>query len=435
MAIGLFGAILPAGTAAAQGGGFAPQGPGLEWGPVLVRPTFIINYGADDNIFYSSDDLTGSEPVASRETQLQPGIRFECPFGQSYIRGGYSALYRNYSTEEYTPSTQWSHYFDLDGHIRTGARVYFNVRDRFVRGTEELREVDPGGELTFGDIPFRNHSPSVEAGVDLSPRQAISVVWNYNSSQFSETEEGDTFFNYRGHGLQARYNYKLRPETTGYLYVASDTMSQVRTDDRVEYEGHGVGLGLVQVLNRVMTTSLVVGYQAMDSSGLVESAYHGPTMNANASWLVGDGTRLTLTVRRVPYQSFFLNNAYYLNRSVLFEVLNQVGVTSFWRLGGGFEQNVYSDPLDVTGLEPVYCSDDGSGGSVCPSAGVRRRDTGWRAEGGFGAQFSRTARWFVGYTWQSRTSNLLQADQQGGFGDPFSYDINRYFFRIEVGWL
>ena len=431
----LVGAFCMAGVAHAQVYGSArlnAQGDGIAWGPATVRPTVLFNYGYNDNIFYASDSQNLENPLASRESGIQPGIRFDLPFGRSYLQGGYSALYRSYSTEEYTPTSQWSHYFDLDGRIRVGAIGYFNLRDRFVRGSQELREVDPGGELTFGDLPFRSHTPSVEAGIDLGARQGASIVWNYSSSQYSEIE-GLSFSNYRGHGFQARYNYRLRPETGAYLYVGTDTMAQSREDGPLEYEGHGVGIGYTQMVGRSVTAQFTAGYQVIDASGVLDSAYHGPTASGSASWLMGDATRFILGVRRTPYQSFYLNNAYYLNRAVNLEVLHQVGLGAYWRLVTGFEQNVYSDELDITGSESFYCRDEGSG-PVCPSSGVVRRDRGWRAEAGFGAQLSRVARWYLGYNWQSRASNLLAADADG-FGDPFAYEVNNVFFRIEVGWL
>ncbi|HKQ97355.1 MAG TPA: outer membrane beta-barrel protein [Candidatus Polarisedimenticolia bacterium] len=423
------------GVAHAQGGAgrLNAQSPGLAWGPATVRPTVIFNYGYTDNIFYASSDLSLETPLASREGQIQPGIRFDLPFGESYLQGGYSALYRNYSTDDYTPTSQWSHYFDLDGHLRAGARGYFNLRDRFVRGSQELREVDPGGELTFGDLPFRSHTPSVEAGVDFGLRQGMSILWNYSSSQYSDIE-GLGFSNFRGHGFQARYNYKIRPEASGYLYYGTDTMVQTRDEGDLNYDGTGVGLGYTQRVGRAITTQVAAGYQVLEATGVVDSSYHGPTATGSASWAVGDTTRLNLGVRRQPFQSFFLNNAYYLNRGVSLELMHQVSLSGYWRVMVGLDQNAYSDELDVTGFESLYCADDGNGGLVCPSAGVRRRDRGWHTELGFGAQLSRVSRWYLGYNRDSRTSNLLAADADG-FGDPFAYDTNRYFFRIEVGWL
>lgn len=432
---GLAVALCGSGLAYAQltdPGQLNTQGDGIAWGPATLRPTLILNLGYDDNIFYASDDLSTEPALGSREGQVQPGIRFDLPFGDSYLQGGYSALYRNYETPEYTPSSQWSHYFDLRGRIRAGARGYFNLQDRFVRGSEELREVDPGGELTFGDLPFRSHTPSIEAGIDFGLRQGASVVWNYKSSQYSEIE-GQTFANYRGHSMQFRYNYRLGPEASAYLYYGADTMDQRRPEGDLDFSGEAVGFGYTQSVGRAITAQFSGGYQVLDASGVLQSAYHGPTASGSATWRVGDATRFVLGARRLPYQSFFLNNAYYLNRTFDLEVLHQVGLTGYWRLRTAFEQNAYSEELDISGFEGFYCRDDG-GGLVCPSAGVRRRDTGWRAEAGFGAQLSRVARWYLGYNWETRSSNLLAADTEG-FGDPFAYEINRYFFRIEVGWL
>jgi hypothetical protein len=103
-------------------------------------------------------------------------------------------------------------------------------------------------------------------------------------------------------------------------------------------------------------------------------------------------------------------------------------------LGVGMENNHYSDPLDVSEDPASFCTDDGNGGLTCPSDGVRRRDRGWRLQGGLGFQMSRSARAFLGYNYQARSSNVLQVYPEG-FSDPFDYTVNRLVFRVEVGFL
>ena len=417
---GLFVAGLAEGEALAQS--FQTVGTGLHWGRFNVYPSVTMNYGYDSNIFYSSNDIdTSTGIISSREFQLQPRILFDLPMGDSWVRWAFAPMFRNYSTDAYTPTKPWSNNFDLDGHLRLGPRFYTTFRDHFVFGTEELQNVDPGGEVVFGDVPFRNHSPSVEVGCNLGARQGASVVWNYNSVQFQTDDAG--FYNYRGHGLQARYNYKVSDVTNTYVYAGDDTTQQERfipVADTIDVETQSAGVGLNQVINRSVTTSFTAGYQAITYTGGSVSNYRGAVLAGNATWLLSDVTRLSFLVRRQPYSSFYLNNNYYLNRAVGVNLMHQAGASWYWRAGGGFENNTYSDPLEC--------------GVGCPSEGVIRRDRAWRLEGGVGGQATRTVRWFVGYNVQSRSSNILQADADG-FGDPFAYNVNRLFLRIEVGWL
>jgi len=422
---------------AARAQSFRTIGTGLEWGRFNVYPSVTFDYGHDDNIFFTSDDLDNPGAiVSSRELMVQPKFLFDLPMGDNWVRMAYAPLFRNYSTEAYQPSDQWSQNFDLDGRLRLGPRFYTAFRDRFVRGTQELRAVDPGGELTFGDVPFRSNTPSVEVGMNIGARQAVSVVWNYNSVQFEDRDEA-SFYNYRGHGLQARYNYRVSNTTTTYAYVGNNDTEQQRFSPEVELidvEETSAGIGLYQVLNRSVTTSVSAGYQAVNYIGGSESNYRGPVLSATATWLLSDVTRMSFMVRRQPYSSFYLNNNYYLNRALGVDFTRQAGASWYWRVGGGFENNTYSDPLDITGFEGAYCAVDASSALVCPSQGERRRDRAWHVNTGVGFQISRTLRWFVGYNGQSRSSNILQADTDG-FGDPFAYSVNRLFLRIEVGWL
>lgn len=433
-------AVLAAAIGAGLAGGdivaepYSTVGSGFNWGRFNVYPSVAVDYGYDSNIFYSSQDLDTANLVASRQLQVQPRILFDMPMGQSWVRWAYQPVFRTYSTDAYVPTKPWSQTFDLDGHLRLGPRFYTSFRDHFVYGTQELSEVDPGGEVRFGDVPFRDHGPQVELGCDLAARQGVSVVWNYNSVQFSEADA--VFYNYRGHGLQGRYNYRVSDATTMYVYAGDNNTQQVRPppEDVLDVDTRSAGVGLNQVLNRAVTTSVTAGYEAIDYVGGAASNYRGPVLAGNASWLLSDVTRLSFQVRRQPFSSFFLNNNYYLNRVIAFDVTRQAGASWYWRAGAGLENNTYSDPLDVTGFESAYCRTDSSNTTVCPSAGAIRRDQVWHLQAGVGAQMSRSARWFLSYTYESRSSNILQTDVSG-FGDPFAYNVSRLFLRIEAGWL
>lgn len=408
------------------------QNQGIEAGHLVFYPSLLIDYGYDDNIFYSSGTGFGNEQVPSRLTVIQPRLEFDVPRGQDWVRWTYSPVYRNYSTSAYTQLNPWSHFFDLDGRLTFGTRGFTTFKDHFVKGSQELQEVDPGGELTFGLVPFRTHNPMVEVGMNAGVRQAVSVVWNYDSTQF-ENNELTGLFNFRGHGLEGRYNYQLSPDTKAYLFYGRSLTVQAR-DTGVDVDVMTTGIGLEKTLNRSVVTQVMAGYQEMDFTGAGPENYAGPVLSASAAWQIDEITRVAFSVRRQPYQSFYLNNNFYLDRNLSVSLARQVGSTAYWTVGVELENNRYSAPLDASESPPIYCMDDGNGGLTCPSDGVRRRDRGWRLQAGMGFQMSRSVRAFLGYNYQVRSSNMLQAFPEG-FSDPFNYTVNRLLFRIEVGVL
>jgi hypothetical protein len=194
------------------------QRQGLEAGHLNFYPSLLLNYGYDNNVFYSSGVGVGNDQVSSRLTVIQPRLLFDVPMTDNWLRWSYSPVYRNYATSEFVQTDPWSHFFDLDGHFRFGTRGFTTFRDHFVRGSQELQEADPGGELTFGFVPFRLHQPVVEVGMEIGARQAMSVLWNYDSTQF-ENSDVNGLYNIRGHGSKLA-TYKLGPDTSAYLFYA-----------------------------------------------------------------------------------------------------------------------------------------------------------------------------------------------------------------------
>jgi hypothetical protein len=412
------------------------QGRSMELGRINFFPSFLVDYGYLSNVFYSSGADPADAIIPSRLVVLQSRFAFDLPMGDNWVRWSYSPIYRNYSSDAFTQTKPWSHFFDLDGRLRFGTRGFTAFRDHFVIGTQELREVDPGGELTFGLTPFRLHQPSVEVGMEVGPRQAVSVIWKYDSTQFEQSEASGAF-NTRGWGLEGRFTSKVGPATAVYAYYAGNQTTQNRggsPPDKVDIDDASFGVGLTQTLNRDVVTEFTVGHQSMDFTGASPSRFSGPILAANASWVIDEITRIAFNIRRQPYPSYYLDNNFYLNRNISVSLTRQTGATMYWTVGAGLEDNVYSDKIDAAANPAIFCADDGSGGIVCPSDGVRRRDHGWNAQAGLGFMIGPASRVVIGYNYGVRSSNVLQPFP-GGFADPFDYTVSRILFRIEAGWL
>jgi hypothetical protein len=412
------------------------DGRSVELGRINFYPSVLVDYGYLSNVFYASGETAGDEIVPSRLLVLQSRFSFDLPMGDNWLRWSYSPIYRNYSSDAFTQTDPWSHFFDLDGRLRFGARGFTALKDHFVLGTQELREVDPGGELTFGLTRFRLHQPSVEVGMVVGPRQSVSVIWKYDSTQFDQSQTIGAYNN-RGWGLEGRFTYKIGTATDTYIYYSGYQSTQDRggsPPDLVDIHDTAMGVGLSQSLNRDIVTQFLVGYQRMDFTGAAPTGYAGPILSANASWRIDEITQLAFIVRRQPYASYYLNNNFYLNRNITLNLTRQAGATMYWTVGLGLENNVYSDTIDAGADSAIFCGDDGSGGTICPSDGERRRDRGWNAQAGLGFKIGPASRVVLGYNYSARSSNVLQAFPEG-FADPFNYSASRILFRIEAGWL
>jgi len=213
-------------------------------------------------------------------------------------------------------------------------------------------------------------------------------------------------------------------------------------------------VGLRRTLNEQVVTSITAGYKSIEFRGGSDSDFKGPVLDAHTAWKLDDATLFEVSLGRQAYQSFFVNNNYYVDQEARVRLMRQLGHSLFVDATLNWLNNVYADPLDisVTAATPpnfdcntttvdsngdVVCVGDGridSYESLAPSVGRRRRDRVYRLQVGAGWQVSRTLRFFIGYNGERRSSNLEQTSSSGVF-DPFDYSVNRVFFRIEAGWL
>ncbi|HEU4402238.1 MAG TPA: outer membrane beta-barrel protein [Candidatus Polarisedimenticolia bacterium] len=428
----------------------ATSGDGLPAGRFMLYPSLTLEYTRDDNITYASADLPASQRVDAGVVIIRPRILVDLPLGENRIVWAYTPQYRDYQSDRFHQSQRFTHIFDLEGSLRAGPALRVIVRDHLLRGTVELQEVDRGGELTFGLVPFLLHEPEADITLDLGPRQGISLIPRYTSSRFSEGSSA-SFFNYQTRQVEARYNYRLGLPSVVYVYYSFQDTNQARTVAFFGNQGNtgrSAGIGLRRTVNKAVVTQLSAGYETLTFSGGLGKNFAGPVLEASTAWQVSDVTRIDLFFRRQAFQSFFVNNNYYVSQQARLHMLQQLGRNTYWEIAAGYQGSAYADPIDFSvtpetppGQDSVGCGGSGSPDgridqfeSFCSSIGVRRRDRAVRLEIGAGYRFLRTLRLFLGYNSERRASNIAQ-ETVNGIIDPFDYHINRLFFRIEAGWL
>ncbi len=460
--LAIVGEIRPA---RAQTGPFQTTGEGLNAGRFVIYPSLSVDLLHDSNVRYTSEDLPSLRDLGSGEFLVKPRILVDLPIGQGRIRWTYSPVYRNYTNNAFRLPRQFSHYFDLEGAFQVGSALRVSLRDHYVRGVVEVQEVDRGGELAFGLTPFTSDEPSMQVDLDLGARQGVSILPRYTRVRFEESPTA-AFLSYRRRQLEGRYNFRLSPSDVLYGFYSFEGTDQRRASSifpDLALDGRSAGIGLTRTINQEVTTSVAAGYKRITFKGGTATDFAGLVADVNAALQLSDTSSLVLVLGRQPYQSFFLDNSYYLDNQLGLRFLQQVGRSIYWEISGTVRSNTYADRVDLSvrpdtpatkdcdndgvldssdcnnnnkidSLESLYCVQQSGGSLDCPSEGSRRRDLAVRFEIGAGYRLLRTLRFFVGYNTDRRRSNVEQVSN-GAFYDPFDYNIKRVFFRIEAGWL
>jgi hypothetical protein len=392
--------------------GFQTSGEGIPLGRFVLHPSLTLEFARDDNVFRRNEDLPGDDLIRSGVMVTRARILLDMPLGQSRVRWAYSPVYRDYTSGRFRQSERFSHFFDLDGSFQIGPSLRLAFREHFVRGTVELQEVDPGGELTFGLVPFVTHEPQVEVELSLGARHGVSLLPRYSSIRFERVQEAP-IFDSRRRGLEGRYNYRLNEPSTLYAFYQFES-TDLEGLAASSSASRSVGIGLRRDVSQVVVTQLSAGYQSIEFEGGTGMTFSGPVITATARLRISDVTSVEAAIGRQPYQSYSIDTNYYVNTNLRLRIIQQIGRSIYWQGEGTLHRNVYVDP-ETPGL-------------------ARRREWTGQLEIGAGYQFRPTLRAYVGYTSQARKSNI-ETVSSGETLSPLDYQANRVSFRIEVGWL
>ena len=113
-------------------------------GPFLFSPALQLNWQYRDNIFFTPDD-----PISDGVWMARARFQFELPINESYLLFSYTPQYRQY--RDYKLDDKWSHFFDFLGGFEFSNGLTLDTTYKYMNGNLENREVDPGGELYWGD--------------------------------------------------------------------------------------------------------------------------------------------------------------------------------------------------------------------------------------------------------------------------------------------
>lgn len=362
-----------------------------------------------------STDLPGSVPIASGVNVLRARFLAELPLGDSRFRLNYSPFFRTYTSDQFRPEDQINQIVGLEGIYHESGRFMAAFRDTYANGTLSLQEQVARNGVPFGLGHYMIHNPRMELGLRLGERHGISLLPGYSKSEFSGLVSGFgqiVDYGYTTDSIEGRYNYRHSAPTTMYAYSLTEHTLQTLSDSPdVTIRQNTLGVGLVQTANAAVVTQVTLGYETMQFTGGAGPDFSGPIAEADVVWQAGALARIELIALRRPYASIYIDSNYYVATAGRLRWVRQLRRSSYLDAGGTIQQNDFA-----------------------PSQGVGRKERLIRLEAGVGHEFMKNLRGYVGFNVEQRESNVLQ--MIGGVGaDPFNYELHRFLFRIETGWM
>ena len=284
----------------------------------------------------------------------------------------------------------------------------------------------------------------MEINVQLGSRHSVSLIPSLTIVTFDK-QANASFYDYTTKRLEGRYNYVLSEAALMYGYYTYEDTDQTREAllfGDVTVFTRTAGLGFRRTINDIVVTSLRLGYSRMDFHGGAEENYSGPVYEGGVDLDLSDVTVLSATIRREPFQSFFVNSNYYLNLDLGLRLTQQIGPNTYWQVGGSIGRNDYATPIDVRVTPTTPPEEDSNMNglidgfeALLPSQGVKRSDRSRSFEIATGFRLRQALRLLISYNHEWRDSNIQQISVTGGLIDPNKYQVDTISMRFEFGLL
>jgi len=281
---------------------------GINLGPFIFSPAFDLTWESRDNIFFSPDNEVSDEMWVARAK-----LMFELPMNQSYLRLSYVPLYRNYQT--YKLENKWSHFIDLDGNFVFANGLKLDALYRYVSANLDTREVDPGGELVFGDQQFDKNFFELRMDYWISPTNGISFRGSYETISYDKRDQA-SFYDYDRTRFGAGWIHQLSPTLTGGLIYNHEEFSPEGTFGYRQSSSDEVVATFDGQISPVWASKIEVGWRSTsydkieglpqfdDESGLV--------IRGNLDWTLGHGSVLRLDLIRQDFPSNYQLQSHYV---------------------------------------------------------------------------------------------------------------------------
>ncbi len=370
---------------------------GIALGPFIFSPAVDLTWENRDNIFFTPDNEVSSNVWLARAR-----LMFELPVYESYLRFSYTPQYRDYT--DYDLENNWSHFVDFSGDFEFSSGLKLGFDYRFVSGNLETREVDPGGELVFGDRQFNKNDFAGDLQYWFSSTNGLTADVSYVTIRYDDTDRA-FFYDYDRLRGGAGWIHQMSPTLTSKLMYRHEEFTPKGSGERYrESNSDELTIAFDGKVSPVFTSAIEVGWRttsykdvpgypkADDASGLL--------LRGSLAWTLGHGSVLTLDLLRQDYPSNYIDQTHYIAKGagLIYRLQRE---RLFGHLRVRYQNNDYERPDPIEGKTR---SDDitdfglGIGYRLMPSLSLRgsyayqKRDSFYR--------YSYKANMFlIGLTW------------------------------------
>ena len=317
-------------------------------GPFIFSPALQLAWQDRDNIFFTPDNEVRDQVFLAKAQLL-----FEVPVFESYLRFSYTPQYRDY--REYELDDKWQHFFDAAAAFEFSSGLTLNLAYSYIIGNLETREIDPGGEVFFGDRRFDKQWARVGGDYWITGRDGLvfNLAW-----EDLEHEDPQLFYDYTRLRGGVGWLHQISPilvMDVSYGIIDFDAHdSEFENNDYRDSISHSLTAAFRGQINPVIATEIrfgygVIKYDPLPNEPQVED-FGGFIVNGWISWELGHGSLLRLDALRMPYPSAFGDNANYLASGASLSYGLDRG-KFFGQLRGRYQNNDYTRPDRITGEE------------------------------------------------------------------------------------
>jgi hypothetical protein len=275
-------------------------------GPFLFSPAVQLNWQYRDNIFF-----TPTDEVADQVYTARARLQFELPVSESFLLFSYTPQYRDY--QDYELDDKWSHFVDFLGGFVFSNGLLLDTTYKYMVGNLENREVDPGGELFWGDRWYKKHFAALNLSYWISGTDGINFMADYTDV---DHEDPDLWYPYTQTVIGAGWLHHLSEILVMNLAYRHTDFTPDDTFSFRDSSSDEVTVGFRGMVNAVLKADVVVGYRRTtydvqagdpdipDFSGLIARGF--------LNWDLGHGSSVRLDVLRSDYPSNYGVNANYV---------------------------------------------------------------------------------------------------------------------------
>ena len=315
-------------------------------GPFIFSPALEIAWQDRDNIFFTPDNEVSDQLIL-----IKGQLLFELPIYESYVRFSYTPQYRDYMN--YELDDKWQHFFDVAAAFEFSSGLTLNMAYSYIIGNLETREVDPGGEVFFGDRRFDKQWAKVGGDYWATGRDglAFGISW-----EDLEHEDPELFYDYTRLTGNIGWIHQMSPilvMDVSYGVIDFDAHnSPYENNDYRDSMTHSLTLGFRGQFNPVIATEIRVGYGIVQYDPAPDQPqvedFAGVILNGFISWEMAHGSVLRLDLLRMPYPSAYGDNANYLASGASL-IYNLDRGDFFGQLRARYQNNDYNRPDRITG--------------------------------------------------------------------------------------